>query len=762
MTFDPAGRSVDEILDYGAAGLEYWERFLPLYERAFGALPGVGTRELQARYDEQRGLDLERLDAARNALADAVIGAERQWMAQLGVARRLPDIWAGRGGAAAREVVDGQQRRARGDLDIARAVVAAIDGVLDPLRQAVFTKAVRTVGLLERRGGDSTAVAIGGKSPGDIEAMLDAADEAATDWLRTTFKPDVERKHAEFTAMCADTDHIVVDNYRTVTTPMAALLDSPYPRPVAPFEPPLPANETGTAPTQPADAVAPEAEEGTTPATAGSSASPPGTPPTGAAPPGASSSSSTDASSGGWSSPSTGASAGAPPSSPSTAPPGAPSSTPNVPSPGALSSPATVTASGAQPNPATAPVPGGQPHPATAAAPGASPTSATATPAGAAPSAWAGTPTEPPSASVGAGRTAPTLGQPGLGGHAQPLGADTTDHPPSGTWSDILPGEGTGAHPDPLPLGSLLTGAGSALTELLGHLTTGLQTGVESALGSLSDLTNPDRSDDPATEPGTDEGTDQGDRDSTPGTDQPAGRADFELGEHDLTIEQTTNGTLSVALTDPSGATTTFTLRLNEHGIPILTAESETPAAPPKPDTPQPDSPRSDPTAPDGSPQPSPYAPSAPNPGETSNAPSSPPDNSTPPDCPPPAPECTEPPTPASESPPVCRTPDRDAPDQGAPDVGARGRYAPDEGAPGQNVPHQDNPEHIPPQQDSPMPPGPPDAPSPDLPIPDLPGTDSPPTYPGIPPLDRQSSPDIGATGVPVQPIPPLPDPPTP
>ncbi|MBF6133742.1 hypothetical protein IU501_12115 [Nocardia otitidiscaviarum] len=682
MTFDPAGRSVDEILDYGAVGLEYWERFLPLYERAFGALPGVGTRELQARYDEQRGLDLDKLDAVRNALADAVIGAERQWMAQLGVARRLPDIWAGRGGAAAREVVDGQQRRARGDLDIARAVVAAIDGVLEPLRQAVFTKAVRTVGLLERRGDGSTAVAIGGKSPGDVEAMLDAADDAATDWLRTTFKPDVERKHDEFTAMCADIDHIVVDNYRTVTTAMAALLASPYPRPVAPFEPPLPANETGAAPTQPADAVAPGAEEGTTPATAGSSASPPGAPPAGAAPPGTSSSSSTDASSGGWSSPSTGASAGAPPISPSTAPPGAPSSTPNVPSPGALSSPATVPASGAQPNPATA------------------------TPAGAAPSAWAGTQTEPPSASVGAGRTAPTLGHPALGGHAQPLGANTTDHPPSGTWSDTFPGEGTGAHSDPLPLGSLLTGAGSALTELLGHIATGLHTGVESALGSLSDLTNPDRSDDPATEPGTDDGTDQGDLDSTPGTDQPGGRADFELGEHDVTIEQTANGTLSVALTDPFGATTTFTLRLNEHGIPILTAESETPAAPA-------------------------------------------------------APECTEPPTPASESPPVCLTPDRDAPDQGAPDVGAPDRDAPDEGAPGQDVPHQDNPEHVPPQQDSPMPPGPPDAHSPDLPIPDLPGTDSPPTYPGIPPLDRQSPPDHGATGVPVQPIPPLSDPPT-
>ncbi|SUA76810.1 Uncharacterised protein [Nocardia otitidiscaviarum] len=714
MTFDPAGRSVDEILDYGAVGLEYWERFLPLYERAFGALPGFGTRELQARYDEQRGLDLGKLDMARNALADAVIGAERQWMAQLGVARRLPDIWAGRGGAAAREVVDGQQRRARGDLDIAQAVVAAIDGVLDPLRQAVFTKAVRTVGLLERRGEDSTAVAIDGRSPGDIEAMLDAADDAATEWLRTTFKPDVERKHAEFTAMCADVDHIVVDNFRTVTTAMAALLDSPYPRPVAPFEPPLPANETGTAPPQSADAVDPGTAGGTTPATAGSAASSPGTPPAPTAPAGSSSS------------PSVGASAGVPPNSPGAAPPGV------------LVSPATVTAPGAQPNPATA------------------------APANTARSDWAGTPTEYPSGSVGAGRTAPAPGQPAPGAPAQPFGPDTTGYQPSDSWPDTPPGQGTGAHSDPLPLGSLLAGAGSALTELLGHLTTGLQTGVESALGSLSDLTNPDRSDDPATEPGTDEGTDQGELDSTPDTDQPAGRADFELGEHDLTIEQTANGTLSVALTDPSGATTTFTLRLNEHVIPILTAETESPAAHLNPDTPQPDSPRSDPTAPDGSPQPSPYAPSAPNPGETSNAPSNPPDNSIPPDCPPPAPECTEPPTPASESPAVCLTPDRDAPDQGAPDVGAPDRDAPDEGAPGQDVPHQDNPEHVPPQQDSPMPPGPPDAPSLDSPIPDLPGTDSPPTYPGIPPLDRQSPPDHGATGVPVQPIPPLPDTPTP
>ncbi|WP_306360427.1 hypothetical protein [Nocardia sp. CC227C] len=728
MTFDPAGRSVDEILDYGAVGLEYWERFLPLYERAFGALPGVGERELQARYDEQRGLDLGKLDAARNALADAVIGAERQWMGQLGVARRLPDVWAGRGGAAAREVVDGQQRRARGDLDVAQAVVAVIDGVLDPLRQAVFTKAVRTMGLLERRGGDGSAVAIGGKSSGDIEAMLDTADDAATAWLRETFKPDVERKHAEFTAMCADIDRIVVDNYRAITTAMAALQDGPYPRPVAPFEPPLPANETATAPAQSTGPVEPGAAAGTAPATAGSAASPPGTPPAPAA------------------------SSGAPPSPASTAPPSespSPASTvpsgesspPNAAHPGALSG---------------TPAPGAQSSPAAAA------------PATASPSNWAGTPTEHPSASVGAGRTTSALGQPAPGGQAQPLGANTTGHSPSDSWSDTHPGEDTGAQSDPLQLGSLLAGAGSALTDLLGNITAGLQTGVESVLGSLSDLTNPDQSDYPATEPSADVDPDNGDPDPPPVTDQPGEKAEFELGRHDLTIEQTTDGALSVVLTDPAGATTTFTLRLNEHGIPVLTAEPETPATPPEPDTPQPDSYRPDPTAPGDSSTSLPDAPPTPNPGETPNSSDSPPpEEPTSPDCPQPAPESTQPPAPPSESPQVCPAPDpgdpdRDAACRDATDRDVPGQDASDQEVPGPPVPHRDDPEHGSTQQYPPMPPGSPNDLSPDSPMPDPPGTDSPPTYPGIPPLDRQSAPDSGATGVPVEPIPPLPDAPTP
>ncbi|WP_067543921.1 hypothetical protein [Nocardia crassostreae] len=65
MTFDPAGKSIDEILDHGAPGLQYWEHFLPLYAKAFAPREPVTLTALYAAYDEQRGMNLAELDTTR-------------------------------------------------------------------------------------------------------------------------------------------------------------------------------------------------------------------------------------------------------------------------------------------------------------------------------------------------------------------------------------------------------------------------------------------------------------------------------------------------------------------------------------------------------------------------------------------------------------------------------------------------------------------------------------------------------------------------
>lgn len=149
MTFDMSGKSVDDILDYGAPGLEYWERFLPLYDRAFTAPHDIELSALQAAYDEQRGADLAKLDSARTELVQALDQSEAQWAAQCGVAQSLPSCWTSGAGGAALAMVVTQLRRAREDIDAARSAATAIGAAVEPLRQAVLTKAESVLGLLE-------------------------------------------------------------------------------------------------------------------------------------------------------------------------------------------------------------------------------------------------------------------------------------------------------------------------------------------------------------------------------------------------------------------------------------------------------------------------------------------------------------------------------------------------------------------------------------------------------------------------------------
>ncbi|MGV9409099.1 hypothetical protein ACWDOP_04215 [Nocardia sp. NPDC003693] len=226
MTFDPAGKSIDEILDYGAAGLRYWELVMPRYDEAFTPLPNSASSTLRAAYDEQRGADLAGLDDARSRLVVALAAAETQWSAQWGLAHQLPADWQGGTGAAAQSILVAQLRRAREDLDAAQSAATALGDLLTPLRQAAAAKAEAALALLESAPDGAPRVAVAGRTPDEI-ATLDANDP----WLATTFKSEVEHNLDAFTRACRTADHAFESQYATVISALDGIADLPYPQP---------------------------------------------------------------------------------------------------------------------------------------------------------------------------------------------------------------------------------------------------------------------------------------------------------------------------------------------------------------------------------------------------------------------------------------------------------------------------------------------------------------------------------------------------
>ncbi|MFE6862712.1 hypothetical protein [Nocardia sp. NPDC057668] len=245
MTYDAAGRSIDEILDHGAPGLRYWEHFLPLYEEVFPSRPNSALSALRAAYDEQRGADLAGLDDARNRLAQALSDAECQWSAQWALAQRLPAFWSGGTGDQAQSTLIAQLRRAREDLDVARSAVTALGDLPAPLRQAALTKAESALALLESAGGGEPRVAVAGRSLVEIAALEDSDP-----WLTSTFKPEVEEKLEAFTRTCRTTDQAFESHYATVISALDAVLDLPFPQPFAVWSEQSPADPArlGTSP----------------------------------------------------------------------------------------------------------------------------------------------------------------------------------------------------------------------------------------------------------------------------------------------------------------------------------------------------------------------------------------------------------------------------------------------------------------------------------------------------------------------------------
>ncbi|MGW4529433.1 hypothetical protein ACWEOI_00645 [Nocardia sp. NPDC004340] len=239
MTFDPTGQTVDQILDHGAPGLRYWEQLLPLYAKAFGEPAGVTVTELYARYDEQRGLDLDEFDTARSELDKALADAEFRFTSHQAVANSLPSAWTGATGTEALALLNSQLRQAREDLDTIRTASQAIAAALDPIRAAILTKAERTRDLLAPTPGGEAPVTLDGRTPDAISALAEADP-----WLTATFRPEVDRQLAAFTATCAATADTIESHYRTIITAFEQVIDHTYPQPSQAL---LPRPETNSA-----------------------------------------------------------------------------------------------------------------------------------------------------------------------------------------------------------------------------------------------------------------------------------------------------------------------------------------------------------------------------------------------------------------------------------------------------------------------------------------------------------------------------------
>ncbi|MEU7764829.1 hypothetical protein AB0B25_06865 [Nocardia sp. NPDC049190] len=274
------GRTIDAILDEGSYGLQYWIRFMPLYEAAFGGNGGRGDLGvLLARYDEQRGMSVDKLAGAGAALKTALGEVDREWEVQRSHTGLLPTLWQGAAANAALDMLSKQSVLADEDRQHTRAAWQAIDPMANSLRQSVGAKAEATLGLLADSGNGSKAVQIDGKSPEDVKVIVEVHNahewisgdqvrdlsrifpalavpsyqtngkqkltgaygekirKTVSDWLQNPFKRDFDDKLTRFIDACTQTDDHIKLQYQNLADALAAVSDHTYPRPAGPSKP---------------------------------------------------------------------------------------------------------------------------------------------------------------------------------------------------------------------------------------------------------------------------------------------------------------------------------------------------------------------------------------------------------------------------------------------------------------------------------------------------------------------------------------------
>ncbi|MGF6884038.1 hypothetical protein ABIA39_003721 [Nocardia sp. GAS34] len=278
-----AGKSVDDILTWGAnAGIQYFIEFYPLYQQMYnGSCKTV--QDLEARYDEQRGMNLVKLSTTRDALNAALTEAKTQLETQQNCGIRLQQAWSG--GAAAQtahSMVADQIKLAGNDIEAAQHAADTIGSMIDSTRQAIIDKAALVYHIPDFDGANPK-FEISGRSPADVQMMIDickarewvsgkqvdsvdswfpdrnilkmhdngetawkdASDAenplsedkgrltqvASQYWLDAVFKPEFESKLKIFDDACTQADNSINQYYKNITDAMNAVHDTRYPRP---------------------------------------------------------------------------------------------------------------------------------------------------------------------------------------------------------------------------------------------------------------------------------------------------------------------------------------------------------------------------------------------------------------------------------------------------------------------------------------------------------------------------------------------------
>ncbi|WP_433757220.1 hypothetical protein [Nocardia sp. CA-135398] len=265
---DLSGKNVDVILDTGSSGLQFFAQLIERYKRAFGHDTGLTLNQIYARYDEQRGMNLEKLADTATALRSSLNEADTQWDTQYALSQKLETIWTGQAAGAAKHMFGQQLAMAEEDRRKARAALDAITTVVPKLRSAVQSKADHVHELASSSG----EVKVDGKSPSDIDEIIKGADTGWSDfswddvgityavgvptfgvgsaiaagklafdrestnkvsrkWLDDVFKKKFEDTLTNFVDKCNSTDTAIKEAYPLLVKAMADLDGNPYPRP---------------------------------------------------------------------------------------------------------------------------------------------------------------------------------------------------------------------------------------------------------------------------------------------------------------------------------------------------------------------------------------------------------------------------------------------------------------------------------------------------------------------------------------------------
>ncbi|WP_067997533.1 hypothetical protein [Nocardia pseudobrasiliensis] len=246
---------VDHILDVGAPGLRYFEHYLPLLDEATSTC-GTTYQDVCAKYDAQRNMKLAVLSTVADGLKKALAAADTEWETHNTQARTLPSVWQGEAATAATEMMRGLITRSNEDRIAARNALGAIETAIPALKLIIAGKANAVRALWDRTGGR-----IDGKTPGQIydivqgaknsgmganpfdsdqridhlKAMFPGIDKddipnKCSEWLKGPFQQDVKDKLDIFERACANCHTGVEGLYKVITDALAQVSDAAYPK----------------------------------------------------------------------------------------------------------------------------------------------------------------------------------------------------------------------------------------------------------------------------------------------------------------------------------------------------------------------------------------------------------------------------------------------------------------------------------------------------------------------------------------------------